>query len=163
MDSGGVASTAASARVALAGHRLRVQQLVSDYLAAILSADGARAAELVFVDRTVTADANEPYWSVAELIEHHRAATGRMDLAHLRWQLEQPARAPIIRAAAEARRGNPSAVMAASPGDWVVDLPFVMGAPVNSVARYLPFRWVVRFIAGTPRVVGISPVVPVRM
>jgi hypothetical protein len=159
----GTTSTGSSTRAVLSGHRLRVQRLVSDYFDAILAQDGGRAASLLFVERLVTADGNEPYWSLNELVEHHRSASGRTDLSYLRLQLEQPDRGPVIRSITEVRRSNASAFVAALPGDWIVELPFVVGAPMNSMARYLPSRWVVRFVAGAPRVVAISPVIPLRI
>jgi hypothetical protein len=157
----GRASTESSARVVLGARRERVRELVDGYLRAVLDGSVAGVTE-VFADGVGSIDSNVRYRSATEITEHHRSVMNNYDLAYLRLQLEQSERGPTVRSAAEFRRQWPTGSAAVQQGDWVVELPFVTGAPYASVARYLPFRMVVRFVGAGPKIVAISQLVPVR-
>lgn len=161
LASGSHASTASSASVALGGRRERVRDAVDDYLRAVLDGDVDRAVAW-FLNPVNLVDNDSRYRTVEELIQHHRMAMSLFDLSFLRLELERETGTPTIRSAAEFRRMQPTGAVSVQAGDWVVDLPFVVRSPYTSVARYLPSRLVIRFVANVPRVVAISALHPLR-
>jgi hypothetical protein len=158
----GRANTAASASVALGGRRERVRDAVDTYLRAVLDADVERAVAW-FAEPTTLVENNTTYRTREQLTTHHQTALGTFDMSYLRLELERETGAPVVRSFAEFRRVQPTGALAVQPGDWVVDLPFVVRAPYTSVARYLPSRMVIRFVGPTAKVVALAALQPLRV